>query len=332
MEYVEGRSLRAILAQDGRLPPARALHLLRQIGAALAFAHGLEIVHRDLKPENVMVFERGDERDLVKVIDFGIARMRSSFGGGPSGLTQVGTVVGTVEYMAPEQAMGQAVDARADQYALGVIAFELLTGQPPYVADDVASLVYMHVGAPIPRVTERAPELPAGDRRRDRADDGQAARRALPVAVRGDRRDRGRAQRPVAAVPPRRRRSPAGRPPRASSRPRAAPVTVPRAAARPLTTAPRRHGAAPRDRGRRAPRPRARWQSPSLVIISVRLVRVIGARHRPGDRRQPLGSSGPDPASGSAASTPARPATLDPPSHDPWAGPRRRTRAGRQAR
>jgi serine/threonine-protein kinase len=161
MEYVQGRSLRTILAQEGRLAPARALHLLRQVGAAATFAHGLEVVHRDLKPENVVVFDRGEERDVVKVIDFGIARMRSSFGGGPSGLTQIGAVVGTAEYMAPEQAMGQAVDARADQYSLGVIAFELLTGKPPYVADDVASLVYMHVGAPIPRVTERAPDLPA---------------------------------------------------------------------------------------------------------------------------------------------------------------------------
>ena len=161
MEYVQGRSLRAILTQDGRLPPARALHILRQIGSAAVFAHGLEVVHRDLKPDNVVLFDRGDERDLVKVIDFGIARMRSAFGGGPSGLTQIGSVVGTAEYMAPEQAMGQAVDGRADQYSLGVIAFELLTGQPPYVADDVASLVYMHVGAPIPRVTERAPDLAA---------------------------------------------------------------------------------------------------------------------------------------------------------------------------
>jgi serine/threonine protein kinase len=161
MEYVQGSSLRAILDRDGRLPPARVLHVLRQVCAAVVFAHGREVVHRDLKPENVVVYDQDDARDLVKVIDFGIARMRSSFGGGPSGLTQVGTVVGTVEYMAPEQAMGQGVDARADQYALGVIAFELFTGRPPYVADEVARLIYMHVGAPIPRVTELAPELPA---------------------------------------------------------------------------------------------------------------------------------------------------------------------------
>ncbi len=161
MEYVEGRTLHALMQQEGRLAPARALHLLRQIGAAVSFAHGREVVHRDLKPANMVVFDRGEERDLVKVIDFGIARMRSSFGGGNSGLTRAGTVVGTVEYMAPEQAMGQAVDPRADEYALGVIAFELLTGQAPYVSDDVASLVFMHVGAPIPAVSSRAPDLAA---------------------------------------------------------------------------------------------------------------------------------------------------------------------------
>jgi serine/threonine-protein kinase len=159
MEYVQGSSLRALL-KDGRLPPARVLHVLRQVCAAVAFAHGREVVHRDLKPENVIVYDQGELRDLVKVIDFGIARMKSSFGGGPSGLTQVGTVVGTVEYMAPEQAMAQAVDARADQYSLGVIAFEMFTGRAPYVAEDVAQLIYMHVGAPIPRVTDLVPDLP----------------------------------------------------------------------------------------------------------------------------------------------------------------------------
>jgi serine/threonine-protein kinase len=161
MDFVEGRTLAALLQQEGRLPPARALHLLRQIGAAASFAHGREVVHRDLKPDNVVVFDRGEERDLVKVIDFGIARMRSSFGGGASGLTRAGSVMGTAEYMPPEQGMGQAVDARADQYSLGVIAFEMLTGEPPFVADDVAALVFMHVGAPVPLVSARVPELAA---------------------------------------------------------------------------------------------------------------------------------------------------------------------------
>jgi serine/threonine-protein kinase len=160
MECIDGKDLRQLVAQ-GRLAPARALAIVKQIGAALSFAHGADVVHRDLKPANVIVYDRGSERDLVKVIDFGIARMTSAFGGGKTALTKVGSVFGTPDYMAPEQAMGQAVDARADQYALGAIVFELLTGKPPYVADNVASLMYMHVGAPIPRVTELVPELPA---------------------------------------------------------------------------------------------------------------------------------------------------------------------------
>jgi serine/threonine protein kinase len=156
MEYLDGKNLREVAA-GGRLPPARAFALLKQIGAALSFAHGQDVVHRDLKPDNVIVFDRGTDHDLVKVIDFGIARMSSAFGGGKTALTKAGAVFGTPDYMAPEQAMGQAVDARADQYALGAMAFELFTGKPPYTSDNVASLLYMHVGAPIPRVTDLAP-------------------------------------------------------------------------------------------------------------------------------------------------------------------------------
>lgn len=159
MECIDGKNLRELVAA-GRLPPARALAIVKQIGAALSFAHESDVVHRDLKPDNVIVFDRGSTSDLVKVIDFGIARMNSAFTGGKTALTQAGTVFGTPDYMAPEQAMGQAVDPRADQYALGAIAFELFTGKPPYAADNAASLMYMHVGAPIPRVSDLAPDLP----------------------------------------------------------------------------------------------------------------------------------------------------------------------------
>src|SRR4029077_19380561 len=99
--------------------------------------------------------------DVVKVIDFGIAKLRSeTFGGGGTGLTSAGTVFGTPEYMSPEQVMGQVVDARADQYALGVLAFELFTGKPPYKADDRGQLMMMHVGAPVPSTREQTPGLP----------------------------------------------------------------------------------------------------------------------------------------------------------------------------
>jgi serine/threonine-protein kinase len=166
MEYVEGTTLRGLLAEQGKLAPERALAILQQVAAALSTAHALDVIHRDLKPDNVVVARvpassRGGTTDIVKVIDFGIAKMRSAtFGGGGTGLTTAGTVFGTPEYMSPEQVMGQGVDARADQYALGVLAFELLTGRPPYKADDVGQLMMMHVGAPVPSTREQTPELP----------------------------------------------------------------------------------------------------------------------------------------------------------------------------
>ena len=157
MEYVEGRTLRDLLETDGRFAPGRAMHVLRQIGSALTRAHGRGVVHRDLKPENIVVVRRDGEPELVKVIDFGIARLTRREG---TALTQMGSVFGTPQYMAPEQAMGQPVEGAADQYALGVIAFELLTGQRPFQADDAVDLLRMHVGAPIPSARNSVPELP----------------------------------------------------------------------------------------------------------------------------------------------------------------------------
>jgi len=161
MEYVDGTPLRRLLAEQGKLAPERALSILRQVGSALATAHARDVVHRDLKPDNVIVVSTPEAPDVVKVIDFGLAKIRSAtFGGGATGLTSVGTVMGTPAYMSPEQVMGQTVDQRADQYALGVLAFELLTGRPPYKADDVGQLMMMHVGAPVPSTREQTPELP----------------------------------------------------------------------------------------------------------------------------------------------------------------------------
>jgi serine/threonine-protein kinase len=166
MEYVEGTTLRRLLSEQGKLAPERALAILQQVGSALATAHARDVVHRDLKPDNVIVAPApvgpgGRATDVVKVIDFGLAKLRSAtFGGGATGLTSVGTVMGTPTYMSPEQVMGQSVDQRADQYALGVLAFELFTGRPPYKAEDVGQLMMMHVGAPVPSTREQRPELP----------------------------------------------------------------------------------------------------------------------------------------------------------------------------
>jgi serine/threonine-protein kinase len=162
LEYVEGTSLRDRIAR-GRLELGRAIHIVRQIASALARAHSLGIVHRDLKPENIMLVERDGDSDFVKVLDFGIAKVpvgelvgeRQAPG---QVLTQLGMVYGTPEYMAPEQALGQPVDARADLYALGAMAFEMITGARPYDHESKVTLLGMHVTAAIPRMADRAPE------------------------------------------------------------------------------------------------------------------------------------------------------------------------------
>jgi serine/threonine-protein kinase len=164
LEYVEGRSLREVIAQ-GRLSLGRALHVSRQIASALARAHQLEIVHRDLKPENIMLVEREGDPDFVKVLDFGIAKIQigeitSNEPGGPGQqiLTQAGMVYGTPEYMAPEQALGQEVDARADLYALGCMMYEMLCGVRPFDAESKVALLGMQVTAPVPAMATKAPD------------------------------------------------------------------------------------------------------------------------------------------------------------------------------
>jgi serine/threonine-protein kinase len=162
LEYVEGQSLRDAIAA-GRFELSRALHVALQMASALARAHDMGIVHRDLKPDNVMLVTRDGRPDFVKVLDFGIAKVPVGELGGDSkvpgnALTQLGMVYGTPEYMAPEQALGQPVDARADLYALGIILFEMLTGTRPYQHESKVTLLGMHVTAPIPAMKERAPE------------------------------------------------------------------------------------------------------------------------------------------------------------------------------
>src|SRR5579863_8502494 len=151
LEYVEGKSLRSALSR-GRLTLDRALHIARQMARALSRAHALGIVHRDLKPENVMLVTRDGDEDFVKVLDFGIAKVPvGELTGEPKApgqaLTQLGMVYGTPEYMAPEQALGQPVDATADLYGLGVILFEMIVGKRPYDHESKVTLLGMHVTA-----------------------------------------------------------------------------------------------------------------------------------------------------------------------------------------
>jgi eukaryotic-like serine/threonine-protein kinase len=160
LEYVEGTSLRKALAA-GPLAASRALHVTRQIAHALERAHAAGIVHRDLKPENVMLVKKGEDPDFVKVLDFGIARFDpSSARGAASGqpLTRHGTILGTPEYMAPEQGVGDVVGPTADLYSVGVMLYEMLTGKHPFEGDGM-EIMSMHIVAPVPAMSARAPEV-----------------------------------------------------------------------------------------------------------------------------------------------------------------------------
>jgi serine/threonine-protein kinase len=136
MEYVPGKTLKALLAEGGALEPARAASLVRQIAEGLDAAHRIGIVHRDLKPDNVMVIRDADGEERVKVLDFGIAKAFGEAGGGAGqALTRTGFVVGTPEFMSPEQLLGGVLDARSDVYGLGIVAYQCLTGELPFATD-----------------------------------------------------------------------------------------------------------------------------------------------------------------------------------------------------
>jgi serine/threonine-protein kinase len=161
MELVEGSSLRALIEQAGPLPAARALEITRQAGAALAAAHRLGIVHRDVKPDNIVIMRQADGRDLVKVLDFGIAKLREA-GGSLYTATQTGMVIGTPQYISPEQAAGKKadeLDGRADLYSLGVALYEMLTGQLPFHADTPMGFLMQHLQAEVPPPREVRPDL-----------------------------------------------------------------------------------------------------------------------------------------------------------------------------
>jgi serine/threonine-protein kinase len=154
MRLVEGTDLRQVIAQDGALRPLRAARIVRQVGAALDAAHARGMLHRDVKPSNVLL-GRGDH---VYLSDFGLAKPADGEGG--RGLTRQGTVVARAEYVAPEQVLGQRVDARADVYALGCLLFESLTGEPPFARWGGGPKMLAHVDAPPPSPRELRPDLP----------------------------------------------------------------------------------------------------------------------------------------------------------------------------
>jgi eukaryotic-like serine/threonine-protein kinase len=150
-EYVEGENLKQLIERSGPLPVRDALLLTLQMARALGFAHERGLIHRDVKPQNVLLNEDGQP----KMTDFGIARSVDV-----EGVTVTGTVLGTSEYIAPEQARGQRVDALTDVYSLGVVLYELMTGRVPFQGENFVAIALRHVNEPAPSVLELRPDCP----------------------------------------------------------------------------------------------------------------------------------------------------------------------------
>jgi serine/threonine-protein kinase len=151
MEYVEGEDLKSYIRRSGRLHPQRAAEIASQVCDALEFAHAHGVIHRDVKPQNILLTPAGD----VKVTDFGIARALSS-----ATITQTGTVLGSVQYLSPEQARGGTVGRPADLYSLGVVLYEMVTGELPFAGDSPIAIALAHVNQPPPPPRSIVPDLP----------------------------------------------------------------------------------------------------------------------------------------------------------------------------
>ncbi|PIV87951.1 MAG: serine/threonine protein kinase [Hydrogenophilales bacterium CG17_big_fil_post_rev_8_21_14_2_50_63_12] len=151
MEYLQGRELRDILNETPLLPLREVLSIVSQVAQGLAYAHEHDIVHRDIKPSNVMIVRGG----LVKITDFGIARMAST-----AVRTQTGMVLGSPKYMSPEQVMGKIADHRSDIFSLGVMLYEMLTGQVPFIGENVNAIMYQTLNSIPPAPSSTNPALP----------------------------------------------------------------------------------------------------------------------------------------------------------------------------
>ncbi|MEX1369211.1 MAG: serine/threonine-protein kinase, partial [Nannocystaceae bacterium] len=145
MEYLAGEDLSFVVKREGRLPWSRIKPICIQLLRALSAAHAAEIIHRDIKPHNCFLTERNGNPDFVKVIDFGIAKLYGE--GSGEALTQTGTIIGTAEYMSPEQGMGGELDGRSDLYSVGIIIYRMLTGQVPYRGGNPMAILYQHIHA-----------------------------------------------------------------------------------------------------------------------------------------------------------------------------------------
>jgi len=155
MELITGHTLRELIHKGERVPLKRALEIGEGILAALEYSHHSGIVHRDIKPANIMITDHGD----VKVMDFGIARALADLG---ATLTSTWNVVGTAQYLSPEQALGEVADLRSDIYSTGCLLYEVLTGKPPFTGETPVSIAYQHVSGNLIAPSQLVPDLPAG--------------------------------------------------------------------------------------------------------------------------------------------------------------------------
>jgi len=155
MELISGHTLRELIHKGERVPLKRALEIGEGILGALEYSHHSGIVHRDIKPANIMITDNGD----VKVMDFGIARALADLG---ATLTSTWNVVGTAQYLSPEQALGEVADLRSDIYSTGCLLYEVLTGKPPFTGETPVSIAYQHVSGVLVTPSSIVPELPAG--------------------------------------------------------------------------------------------------------------------------------------------------------------------------
>ncbi|NMC70249.1 MAG: protein kinase, partial [Myxococcales bacterium] len=158
MELLRGEDLADVLQREVRLPLERAARIVAQMCRALHAAHQKGIIHRDLKPENVFLVRKDDRRDIVKVLDFGIAKMTTLDAEGRR-LTKTGVIFGTPEYMAPEQARGQTLDLRVDVYATGVMLYEMLAGQVPFTGESFMAILTQHLFSEVKPLSQVAPDV-----------------------------------------------------------------------------------------------------------------------------------------------------------------------------
>jgi serine/threonine protein kinase/tetratricopeptide (TPR) repeat protein len=159
MDFLEGESLGQIISREGRLEPLRAINICMQICEALAHAHMQGLIHRDLKPSNIMLINNEQCTDMVKVLDFGIAKVMPSANRETQNLTQTGELFGSPSYMSPEQCLGCNLDARSDVYSIGCLMYEMLTGKPPFVGKNPIQTVVKHLNEEAPALSRVAPKL-----------------------------------------------------------------------------------------------------------------------------------------------------------------------------